>query len=121
MLVGEPGAGVHLSLSQGGPNANDPMPQDALPQLQMSLDLAPEEQPQVRNGELCFGFNLSMDVGVNHRGAVHAGRISLPLGETRAVELFGGGERLHLELTVARAGSKAYDTLLRKRRARPLT
>ncbi len=40
LLVGEQGAGVHLSLAQGGPATNEPLPQDALPALQMSLDLA---------------------------------------------------------------------------------
>ena len=122
MVVGEEGSGVHLSLAQGTPSSSDPTPQDALPQLQMSLDLSPEQPSrETAAGELCMGFRLSIDDGTKHHGALHAGRISLALGETRSVELSGGGERLHLELTVARAGSKAYDTLLRKRRARPLT
>lgn len=118
LLVGEQGAGVHLSLAQGPQAANEAVPQDALPQLQMSLDLTPEP---VREGALCVGYRLSIDDGAAHQGALHAGSISLPLGETRSVELSEGGEQLHLELTVARAGSKAFDALLRKRRIRPLT
>jgi len=123
MLVGAQGEGVHLSLAQGGQpqNANDVVAQDALPPLQMSLDLSPEPKRAGDAGELCMGFRLSIDDGAAHQGALHSGRISLALGETKLVELSEGGERLHLELTVARAGSKAYDTLLRKRRARPLT
>ena len=121
LLVGEQGAGVHLSLAQGGPAANDAVAQDALPPLQMSLDLSPEPLAAGESGELCVGYRLSIDDGAAHQGALHAGSISLPLGETRSVELSEGGEQLHLELTVARAGSKAFDALLRKRRIRPLT
>lgn len=127
MLVGEPGEGVHFSLAQGAQpapansNANEVLGQDALPSLQMSLDLSPEPRRAGDSNEFCMGFRLSIDDGAAHQGALHAGRIMLALGETRSVELSEGGERLHLELTVARAGSKAYDTLLRKRRARPLT
>ena len=59
--------------------------------------------------------------GFYNRGRFPSTAVRMRLYETRSVELSEGGERLHLELTVARAGSKAYDTLLRKRRARPLT
>jgi hypothetical protein len=123
MLVGAPGEGVHLSLAQGAQPApaNEVLAQDALPSLQMSLDLSPEPRRAGDLNEFCMGFRLSIDDGAAHQGALHAGRIMLALGETRSVELSEGGEQLHLELTVARAGSKAYDTLLRKRRARPLT
>ena len=118
LLVGEPNAGVHLSLAQGPKSANEVVPQDALPQLQMSLDLTPEP---VHEGALCVGYRLSLDDGAAHQGDTHEGRITLALGETRSVELSEGGEQLHLELTVARVGSKAFDALLRKHRIRPLT
>ena len=118
LLGGEQGVGVHLDLSQLA-QLETPA-QDGQPALQMSLDLSPEPS-QVPGADLCVGYRLSIDDGAAHRGAPHAGRISLALGEPRTVELSEGGERLHLELTVARAGSKAYDWLLRKRRAKPLT
>ncbi len=120
LLVGEQGAGVHLDLSQLAPG-NDALAQEAgAPPLQMSLDLSPEASHEP-GADLCVGYRLSIDDGAAHKGALHAGRISLALGEPRSVELSEGGERLKLEVTVARAGSKAYDWLLRKRRTRPVT
>jgi hypothetical protein len=44
------------------------------------------------------------------------------MGERRSVQLSQGGEKLQLHLTVARAGSKEFDALLKAhRRGRPLT
>ena len=117
LLVGEEGSGVHLALSQP---EQDPRGQEpALPALQMSLDLDPQ---QGGVSGLCLGYRLSIDDGGSHQGTLHQGRISLPLGERRSVRLSEGGEKLQLHLTVARAGSKEFEALLKaRRRARPLT
>ena len=121
LLVGEEGSGLHLALSQP---EQDPRGQEpALPALQMSLDLDPQpgDVPGGVSG-LCLGYRLSIDDGGAHQGALHQGRISLPMGERRSVHLSEGGEKLQLHLTVARAGSKEFEALLKaRRRARPLT
>ena len=114
LLVGEHDRAVHLDLSQT-PTEQEP----ATPALQMSLDLAPSASgPEA----VCLGFKLSLDDGAAQRGTLHEGRVALRLGEKQSVELSQGGEKLQLQLTVARAGTKAFDALLRARKgARPLT
>ena len=114
LLVGEDDGAVHLDLSQA-PTDEEP----ATPALQMSLDLAPRlSGPEV----VCLGFKLSLDDGQTQRGILHEGRVALRLGEKQSVELSQHGEKLQLQLTVARAGTKAFEALLRARKgARPLT
>lgn len=114
LLVGEDDRAVHLDLSQA-PTDKEP----ATPALQMSLDLSPSASgPEV----VCLGFKLSVDDGAAQRGRLHEGRLALRLGEAQSVELSQHGERLQLQLTVARAGTKAFDAMLRARKgARPLT
>jgi len=102
LLVGEEGVPLHLNLSQAfGPHSESPA-------LSMSLDL----DPQSAGGEnLCLGYKLSIDDGVQHQG-----KVALSIGERSSVRLSGGGESLSLELTVARAGSPEFEKMLRKRR-----
>jgi hypothetical protein len=121
LLVGEEGAGLHLAFSQ--PPQEEKGEEPSLPGLEMSLDLDPQPDPNVGGvSGLCLGYRLSIDDGAAHQGTLHQGRLSLPMGERRSVQLSQGGEKLQLRLTVARAGSKAFDALLKAhRRARPLT
>ena len=128
LLVGKAGEGLHLALSQ--PEQDPRGEEPALPALQMSLDLDPQPTAApagvaaagVSAAGLCLGYRLSIDDGGSHQGTLHQGRIALPLGERRSVRLSEGGERLQLHLTVARAGSKEFEALLKaRRRARPLT
>ena len=120
LLVGEEGAGLHLAFSQSPQEEQGDEP--ALRGLQMSLDLDPQPSGVGGVSGLCLGYRLSIDDGAAHQGTLHQGRLSLPLGERRSVHLSQGGEKLQLHLTVARAGSKAFDALLKAhRRARPLT
>jgi hypothetical protein len=117
LLVGEEGAGLHLALSQPPQDSGEEQP---LPALQMSLDLDP--QPAGAGSGLCLGYRLSIDDGLFHQGTLHEGRLKLPMGERRSVQLSEGGEKLQLHLTVARAGSKEFDALLKAHKAvRPLT
>ena len=120
LLVGEEGAGLHLAFSQ--PPQGEQGEEPAVPALEMSLDLDP--QPAIAGGVsgLCLGYRLAIDDGGSHQGTLHQGRVSLPMGERRSVQLSQGGEKLQLHLTVARAGSKEFDALLKAhRRGRPLT
>jgi len=98
LLVGEEGRKVRLNLAQR-----------SRPGVQMSLDLDP--QPSGENA-ICLGFRLSME------GHQHAGRIGVNYGERRSLRL-DGHEPLRLDFTVARAGSRAFDRILRAR-GRPL-
>ena len=121
LLVGEEGAGLHLAFSQ--PPQEEKGEEPSLPGLEMSLDLDPQPDPDVGGvSGLCLGYRLSIDDGDAHQGTLHEGRVSLPMGERRSVQLSQGGEKLQLRLTVARAGSKEFDALLKShRRPRPLT
>jgi hypothetical protein len=124
LLVGEEGSGLHLSLAQ--PELASRGEEPAMPALQMSLDLDPQPDGELRSSAgsgLCLGYRLSIDDGGTHQGQLHQGRVSLPMGETRSVQLGAGGETLHLQLTVARAGSKEFEALIKaaRRRGRPLT
>ena len=121
LLVGEEGAGLHLALSQ--PPQDERGEQPSLPGLEMSLDLDPQPDPNVGGvSGLCLGYRLSIDDGYEHQGTLHQGRVSLPMGERRSLQLSQGGEKLLLHLTVARAGSKEFEALLKShRRPRPLT
>lgn len=108
LLVGEEERAVHLELSQT-PTENEP----ATHALQMSLDLTPRSLgPEA----VCLGFKLSLDDGGAQRGTQHEGSMDLRLGEPRSVELSQRGEKLKLQLTVARVGTKAFEALLRARR-----
>ena len=109
LLVGEEGRRVHLSLSQppGGPRlpgqhrgASDQ------PGLQMSLELEPRSAGEQA---ICLQYRLSL-----HSRVPHEGQLGVTLGEPKTVQL-GGSERYTLDLTVARAGSLAFDRLLRSR------
>ncbi len=120
LLVGEEGAGLHLAFSQPPLEEGE---EPKLPGLQMSLDLDPQPDPNVGGvSGLCLGYRLSIADGNAHQGTLHEGRVSLPMGERRGVLLSQGGEKLQLHLTVARAGSKEFEALLKShRRPRPLT
>jgi hypothetical protein len=127
LLVGREGDGLHLQLHQSLAQPGAEPEEGAflpLPALQMSLDLDPQPAG-LRSGpapQLCLGYKLSIDDGKAHQGTLHQGRISLPFGEPRSLQLGEGGETLRLQLTVARAGSKEFEQILRAhRRARPLT
>ncbi|MBS2023611.1 MAG: hypothetical protein JST92_14505 [Deltaproteobacteria bacterium] len=114
LLVGQDGQALHLDLSQSREDAPESAP------LSMSLDLSPREDgPE----QVCLGYKLSLDHGLNAGpNATHEGRVGLRLGEARSVQLSQNGEKLHLQLTVARVGTKAFDALMRARKvARPLT
>ena len=121
LLVGAEGAGLHLAFSQ--PPTEEAGEEPSLPGLEMSLDLDPQPDPNIGGmSGLCLGYKLSIDDGDAHQGTLHQGRISLPMGERRSLQLSQGGEKLQLHLTVARAGSKEFEALLKShRRPRPLT
>ncbi len=106
MLVGEEGRSLHLSLSQAWPAG----PHSEAAPLSMSLDL----DPQSTGGEeICLGFKLSIDDGVEHRG-----QVSMSMGKRSLLRLGKSkhGESLLLAVTVARAGSPEFEKMLRKRR-----
>jgi hypothetical protein len=114
LLVGEEGKKLHLSLSQppGGPRTPAQLRGDgAAPGLQMSLELDP--QPAGEQA-ICLGYRLSVD-----SGAEHEGRLGVTYGEHQSVELRSDEQRYTLRFTVARAGSRAFERLLRTR-SRPL-
>lgn len=115
LLVGDDARRLHLDLSQG-PTEQEPDGST----LQMSLDLVPRPTGP---DAVCLGFRLSLDDGAAHRGGtLHQGSLGLQLGETRKLEVSQNGERLQLQLTVARPGTKAFDALLRARKGgKPLT
>jgi hypothetical protein len=100
MLVGEEGRPVHLDFArEAGPHSEP---------LAMSLDL----EPRPAGAEnLCLGYRLSM-----HDGFAHSGRIGVPYGEMRSVELSSGGESLRLSLIVARAHTREFGRILQKHR-----
>src|SRR5438874_3115134 len=93
MLVGEEGRPVHLNLV--GPHSAEAL---------MSLDLDPRADG---DDNLCLGYRLSLEDGF-----AHAGRMGVPYGEPRSVNLRGGGESLKLSLVVARARSREFGRIL---------
>jgi hypothetical protein len=100
MLVGEEGRPVRLNFAQGiGPHSEP---------LAMSLDLEPRPDGA---DNLCLGYRLSMQDGF-----AHSGRMGVPYGEMRSVELTGGGESLRLSLIVARAHTREFGRILQRHR-----
>ena len=113
LLLGEEGRKLHLDLTQpaGGPRTpRESAGRGDQPALQMSLDLDPRRAGAEK---LCLGYELSLDSGAPLRG-----RIALHLGQPRSLGL--GSEELRVSLVVARAGSAAFERLLRSRGVRPL-
>ena len=111
LLVGTDDARVHLDLNRP---AREGLEGAGSAALNMSLDLSP-----VVSGSraICVEYRVSLDAGTAQRG-----QLALSLGERGSLQISGqDGAPLRLDVTIARAGSKAFDALLRaRRRGKPL-
>ena len=111
LLVGADDASVHLDLNR--PAREDPEG-DGASALNMSLDLSPQASGSTA---ICLEYSVSLDAGIAQHG-----QVALSLGERRSLQISGqDGAPLRLDVTIARAGSKAFDALLRaRRRGKPI-
>ena len=110
LLVGSDDRSIHLDLSRPRPRQRRRVP----PPLDLSLDLSPRAWGE---RAIFLEYRGSVDAGVEQRG-----RLALALGQRGSLALIRfDGEPVRLQVTVARAGSKAFREILRARRGKPVT